>query len=439
MVVDTTYYDTLEVSVTATDHEIKRAYRRLCLIHHPDKQQGQQNADSTKFQSIQEAYETLSDSDKRRDYDEFGKESDRKAGAGGHPGGMHADFMDDLFGEFFGPGMGGPNSGARSKQSRPQKRKGPARPSETQLYVRLEELYKGVTKTIALERTRSCGSCKGTGAKARAQRRTCSKCKGQGYVNVLQQMGPFMSRSQTVCPNCEGDGYTFREQDACKKCQGQKMVKEKKKLDVHVPRGSIDGEKVIMRGEGDESLDATEPGDLHIALMALPHQTFTLSPPDVYTKDAPWNLRTTLSLTLSESLVGFSRLILVHLDGKGLRHTAPAPGEPGWRVFQTGDKLVIKGQGMYRKSRRGDLIVDVKVEMPSEEWAFKLRETKDGLSKLEALLPAKRVDIENPEETDEVEMKVYDESAKANANEYWTRPEDTDDESESAGPGCQQQ
>ncbi|KAK4051588.1 hypothetical protein OIV83_002728 [Microbotryomycetes sp. JL201] len=439
MVADTAYYDTLEVSVSATSAEIKRAYRRLCLIHHPDKQAQQQDADPAKFQAIQEAYETLSDEDKRRDYDDFGKESDRK-----NHSHMNADFMDDFFGEFFGggggpgPGMGHGRAGHGGKPSKPQKRRGQARPSETQLYVRLEELYKGVTKTIALERTRSCGLCKGTGAKARAQRRGCVKCKGQGFINVLQQMGPFMSRSQTVCPTCDGDGFTFREQDACKKCQGQKMVKEKKKLDVHVPRGSVDGEKVVLRGEGDESLEATEPGDLHISLVALPHPTFTLSPPDAYSTYAPWNLRTTLSLTLSESLLGFSRLILIHLDGKGLRHTAPKPGEPGWRVFQTGDKFVIKGQGMFRKTQRGDLIVEIKVEMPNEEWAFKLREVMDGLGDLERLLPPKRADVENPEETDEVKMQDVEESSKPK-QEYWTRP-DTGDEDEAGGPpGCQQQ
>ncbi|KAK4056409.1 hypothetical protein OIO90_002552 [Microbotryomycetes sp. JL221] len=446
MVADTTYYDTLEVSVTATSTEIKKAYKRLCLIHHPDKQSQQSNStDSTKFQSIQQAYETLSDQQKRMEYDEFGLPGTRSSGGGQYHHNMHEEFMDDIFQDFFGggPGMSGSRSGA--KPTKPQKRKGPGKPSQAQIFVRLEEMYKGATKSIALERTRSCSLCKGTGAKARAQRRTCVRCRGQGFTTVMRHMGPFMSRSQELCPQCDGEGHVYRDQDACKKCQGNKTVKEKKKLEVHVPRGSIDGEKVVLHGEGDESTDATEPGDLHITLVALPHQTFTLMPPDTYRKDSAWNLKTTLTLTLSESILGFSRLILVHLDGRGLRHTAPAPGDKGWKVFQTGDKLVIKGQGMYRKGSTGDLIVEIKVEQPDEQWAFKLRDIQGGLAKLEELLPSKRSDVENPEETDEVELQelsTANSGSGANGGqEYWTRPE-TDDEdgaNDGAPPGCQQQ
>lgn len=180
----------------------------------------------------------------------------------------------------------------------------------------------------------------------------------------------------------------------------------------------------MLKGEGDESVrfsrpllllspfadprrtfqpDSSAPGDLHITLIALPHPTFSILPSS--SPRRPANLQTTLSLTLSESLLGFSRLILLHLDGRGLRVTQAAPGEKGWRVLKTGDEVVVKGEGMWRRGEKGDLIIKVEVEMPNEAWAMGLKERK-RVEALEKLLPSKREDLKmkEGEEVEEVEL-----------------------------------
>lgn len=175
----------------------------------------------------------------------------------------------------------------------------------------------------------------------------------------------------------------------CKSCHGIRTKTDKKRLSVIVERGMTAGETIILRGEGDESVsvpsalkfshfltlspkqpDSSAPGDLHFTLKLTPHATFTVSPTH------PLNLHTTISLTLSESLLGFDRLVLVHLDKRGLRVHQPAPGEKGWRVLKSGDLVVIKGEGLWRKGERGDLICKVEVEMPSADWAAGLSADK---------------------------------------------------------------
>jgi len=204
------------------------------------------------------------------------------------------------------------------------------------------------------------------------------------------------------------------------------------------------GEKIIITGEGDESVrasslsiralhpalrltptrsqpDSSAPGDLHITVRPLPHPTFTLCPPT--RPDRPADLSTTLSLTLSESLLGFSRLILVHLDGRGLRVTQPAPGERGWRVLKTGDEVVVPGEGMWRHGARGDLLVRVEVAMPDEQWAMGLAD-KGGVETLRGLLPPRRPDlgrvvVEEGKETDEVELE--EKRDRPEDEEQWVR------------------
>lgn len=220
-------------------------------------------------------------------------------------------------------------------------------------------------------------------------------------------------------------------------------MKEKKKLDVVLERGLHFGEKIVLRGEGDESVrtshylapsslgayhlpsqpDSSSPGDLHIIVRPLPHPTFSIVPPPHSLPDASADLSTTLSLTLSESLLGFSRLILIHLDGRGLRVTQPPPGSPGWRVLKTGDEMVVKGEGMWRKGRQGDLILKIEVETPTEQWAMGLAE-KGGVDTLRGLLPPRRPDlaevcVQEGKETDDVELEEKQE--RAEEEEGWVR------------------
>ncbi|GJN94447.1 hypothetical protein Rhopal_007527-T1 [Rhodotorula paludigena] len=443
MVADTKLYDALGVSPDASDSEIKKAYRKLALQHHPDKQ-ASGSGDATRFQEIQHAWEVLSDPNARADYDAFGEK-----GAGGGPGGPggfdEADMFEDFFAEMFGGGGGGfgrgPPPGGAGAGGRPrQKRKTQTPPSEVELPVTLEELYTGCAKHLSVERTRTCGTCSGSGAKPGRQAKACVKCNGQGQTFAMKQMGPYIQRVPMRCNGCEGRGLKVRDQDVCKKCKGARTIKEKKRVDFHLERGLHFGEKIVISGEGDESPDSSAPGDLHIVVRPLPHPTFTLLPPN--RPDRPADLSTTLSLTLSESLLGFSRLILIHLDGRGLRVTQPAPGQRGWRVLKSGDEVVVPGEGMWRKGNQGDLLVKIEVAMPDEQWAMGLAE-KGSVDVLRGLLPPRRPDLERMavgegKETDEVELAEKQE--RPEEEEQWYhgtgRPYDEDAEGQ---PGCQQQ
>ncbi|BGP03620.1 protein of heat shock protein DnaJ family [Rhodotorula toruloides] len=440
MVADTRLYDVLGVAPDASDAEIKKAYRTLALQHHPDKQSSSDGApaDSSRFQEIQHAWETLSDPEKREDYDNFGEKG---PGGRGGPGGFDgADMFDDFFAEMFG-GMGGPPPGMGGGGGRPrQRRKTQTEPSEVELPVTLEELYNGANKTLSVERTRKCGPCSGSGAKPGRQAKPCMKCNGQGQTFAMRQMGPYIQRVPVRCSLCDGRGTKVRDQDACKKCKGTRTVKEKKRVEFYLERGMHFGETIVLKGEGDESPDSCSPGDLHIIVRPLPHPTFSIVPPPHHRSDRPADLSTTLSLTLSESLLGFSRLILIHLDGRGLRVNQPAPGQRGWRVLKTGDEVVVPGEGMWRKGEKGDLVLKIEVAMPDEQWAMGLAE-KGGVDTLRGLLPPRRPDlvniVEDGKDVDDVTLEEKKDSA--DDEEQWYhgngRPYDEDEE----GPGCQQQ
>jgi DnaJ family protein A protein 2 len=175
---------------------------------------------------------------------------------------------------------------------------------------------------------------------------------------------------------------------------------ETKRVEFYLERGKLPGEKIILQNEGDESPDFSSPGDLHIMIELTPHPTFTLRPS--INASSPASLSTTLSLTFAESLLGFSRLILIHLDGRGIRVNQPAPGQPGWRCLTTNDWVMVRAEGMWKSGMLGDLWIKIEVEMPDARWASKL--DAKSLETLSELLPPKRMDVDNPVETDEVEF-----------------------------------
>ncbi|KAL4401788.1 Hsp70 binding protein [Malassezia pachydermatis] len=356
MVVDTKLYDVLGVAPDASDAEIKKAYKKQSLANHPDKNPGDETA-SERFQEVANAYEVLSDPDARAAYDRYG-ETD-----GNGPGGPGMN-MDDIFASMFG----GPSFGMGS---------GPPRRAQDSVIpysVTLEDLYNGKTAHFALEKNVVCSHCQGTGGKTGAMPKDCVTCGGKGRVLQQRHAGNGMI-SQTVapCSDCDGKGKKFREKDQCKKCHGKTVVSAKTRLRLEVPRGGYNGQRIVFEGEGDQ-LPNSKPASIIFELEQKPHDTFEVKNLDLLAK---------VRIPLSEALLGFSRTILTHLDGRHI-HVTKAKGD----VIRPGQVDVIKGEGMMDQryyDQKGDLYISWDIEFPSKEWAQTVDEET-----LASLLPPKR-------------------------------------------------
>ncbi|CED84780.1 -domain-containing protein [Phaffia rhodozyma] len=259
--------------------------------------------------------------------------------------------------------------------------------------VTLEDLYNGKTVTMNLERQGICGTCSGTGGKRGARSKTCVKCSGKGKIMVNRLLsGGLMAQSQALCPVCDGQGTKIRDVDQCRKCKGEKTTKEKKKTTWHIEKGMIDGQRVTLREHGDQYPGAPT-GDVVFILKLQPHQTLKQS--------SEYDLLATVSVTLSEALTGFSRVVFHHLDGRGISVTVP----PG-RVINNGDSFKVEGEGMpiERSERKGDLWLKFELEKIDEDWAKNV-----DLEALAKLLPSKRQNVvPKPEIIDDVTLKLDD-------------------------------
>ncbi|PKI85157.1 hypothetical protein MVES1_001451 [Malassezia vespertilionis] len=370
MVVEARLYELLEVSVDATDIEIKKAYKRKSLANHPDKNPGDADA-QRRFQDVAHAYETLSDPATRDAYDRYGEEGMR--GNGGAPD------MDDIFASMFG----GPFAFGGAP---PRKRR--AQDTVLPYTVSLEDLYNGKTAAFALERNIVCTHCHGTGGRHGMPQKDCATCHGKGRVLQQRQAGGGMI-SQTIaeCSACRGTGKKFRENDQCKKCKGEKIVPSKAKLRLEIPRGAFDGQQFVFEGDGDQLPD-TKPASIIFELRQTPHSAFEVSGLD---------LRATVRITLLEALQGFSRTVLTHLDGRRIRVT-----KPKGQVVRPNEVDVVLGEGMMdlgNTRRRGDLYLAYEIEFPTDAWA------RDAdAPTLASLLPPKRPEL--PDESDSVTEDV---------------------------------
>jgi len=300
---------------------------------------------------------------------------------GGH-GGAEMD-VNDILASMFGMHMGGmPGGGPR---------RGPRRsPDEEQHYkATLEELYKGKTVKFAAEKQVICTQCKGSGAKDKVKPNKCDRCRGLGIQEVFQQIAPGLARKATVaCEHCQGSGMYYKEKDRCKKCKGKRTVKEHKALELYIPRGSMQGERIVLEGEADQVPDAT-PGDLIFQIVEEPHEVFTRIGHD---------LSVNLSVTLSEALCGFSRVVLKHLDGRGIHIT-----HPRGKILRPGEVLKVSGEGMPKKRSdvNGDLYLVVKIEFPEDGWL----KDESGYEALQKLLPPAGPPITS-DDVDEVEFEA---------------------------------
>ncbi|KAK6075407.1 DnaJ protein-like protein [Seiridium cupressi] len=415
---DLDLYELLGVDKGATPDEIKKAYRKLALKHHPDKVPEDQREESeAKFKAVTQAYEILRDEEKREMYDRHGMAAFDPSRGGGM--GPEVD-INDILAQMFGMGMGGGPGGPGGRPRGPMK--GPD--DENAYSVSLEDLYKGKTVKFAADKQIVCGTCKGSGAKEKVKPETCQRCKGRGKVEAFRQVGPGMvAREAAICDRCEGSGHSIKEKDRCKKCKGKRTVKERKPLEIYIPRGSLQGDRIVLEGEADQHPDM-RPGDLVFVLDEEPHDVFNRIGAD---------LSADLDITLAEALGGFSRVVLTHLDGRGIKLS-----HPRGNILRPGQVLKVEGEGMPHKrgEEKGDLYLMVKIDFPEDGW-LKEDSQYDALSKL---LPGPHEPIK-AEEVDEVE---YDDDADieemgAQSGDPRYQNEWADDEEEAGGAQCAQQ
>ncbi|KEF55055.1 DnaJ like subfamily A member 2 [Exophiala aquamarina CBS 119918] len=343
MVKDTKYYEILGVEITATEAQLKTAYKKGALKHHPDKNAHNPDA-AEKFKDLSKAYEVLSDPQKRQLYDQYGEEGLEQGGMGG--GGMAAE---DLFAQFFGggSGFGGMFGGGGMRDQGPKK----ARLIHHVHKVSLEDIYRGKVSKLALQKSVICSACEGRGGKEGAVK-TCAGCNGAGMKTMMRQMGPMIQRFQTICPDCQGEGENIRDRDKCKRCAGKKTVVERKVLHVHVDRGVKSGHKIEFRGEGDQ-VPGVLPGDVVFEIEQKPHARFQRKDDDLFYH---------AEIDLLTALAG-GQIYIEHLDERWLTVNI-FPGEP----ITPGAIKVIKGQGMpsFRHHDFGNLYIQFDVKFPDK-------------------------------------------------------------------------
>ena len=296
--------------------------------------------------------------------------------------------LDDILAQMFGMGGGmPPGFGGEAGPKRPRK----GRDEEQKYEVTLEELYKGKTVKFASTKNIICTHCKGTGGKKDSKPQTCERCKGNGITVGLRSVGPgLVTQERVVCDTCTGTGKIFKEKDKCKKCKGKRTTSEKKVLEIYIPRGAREGERIVLEGEADQVPDQT-PGDIVFTLVEEDHEIFQRAGDD---------LSAELNISLSEALTGFSRVVLKHLDGRGIHLN-----HPQGKVLKPGQILKIAGEGMPLKKTdlKGDLYLVVKIEFPDNGWL----EDPVVFGELQKILPGPPPAVEATE-VDEVE---YDSDA----------------------------
>lgn len=391
-------YEVLQISKTASKADVKKAYHKAALTSHPDKVPDDQRDEAEiKFKSVSQAYEILSNDDTRALYDQHGMAAFEK-GQNGFPGG--GPDLDDILAQMFGAGGGFEGMHGSFGTGGPGGRRRAKGRTEIQQYeVTLEELYKGKTTKFASTKNVICSICKGTGGKEKAKAKECDTCKGKGTSTRLRPVGPGLVTQETIpCSTCNGRGSFYADKDKCKKCKGQRTVKQKKILELYIPHGSREGEKIVLAGEADQDPDDEEPGDIIFELVEEPHKTFNRAGADLHAD---------LEISLSEALTGFNRVVLTHLDGRGIQLNVE---QPQGKVLRPEQILKVPGEGMpiKRSDAKGDLYLTVNVTFPEDGWL----ETQAAVDKVRAVLPKPEPVSYKPGETPEMVDEVYFETVE---------------------------
>ncbi|MCC7465146.1 MAG: molecular chaperone DnaJ [Saprospiraceae bacterium] len=345
------YYEVLGVAKNASADDIKKAYRKKALELHPDRNPGDKAAEE-KFKEAAEAYDVLSDADKKARYDRYGHAG--MEGMGGGPGGnfqgMDMDEIlrrfgfdtDDIFGEFFGGGRRG--GGARGGRARGE------RGSNLRIKVKmtLEEIATGVNKKIKVRKQVACNTCNGSGARDASSVDTCGTCRGSGVVNQVRQTPFGMMQTAVTCPTCNGAGQTIKS--PCNVCKGDGRVFGEETIDVDIPAGVHEGIQLSVNGRGNAGAKGGPAGDLLIAIEEMPHEELTREGNNIVYE---------LYLNFADAALG-SKVDVPTLDGKA-RITIPAGTQAG-KVF----RLKEKGLPSLQSYGRGDQLVHVNVWTPKK-------------------------------------------------------------------------
>ena len=351
------YYEVLGIPKTATEAEIKKAFRTTAKKYHPDMHPGDKECEE-KFKEAQEAYAVLSDPEKRRQYDQFGHAA-FDGGAGG-AGGFDFSGMDmgDIFGDIFGDFFGG---GRRNSNNN-----GPAQGASVRLTVRItfEEAVFGCSKELEFPYKEECKTCHGTGAKPGTSPETCSKCGGKGKVVYSQQSLFGMMRTQSPCPDCHGTGKHVRK--ACHVCHGQGYTRKTSPVEIKIPAGISSGQQLRVAGKGSRGSNGGPNGDLYIEINVQPHKYFVRDGKDIYL-DIP--------VSAVDATIGTS-VDVPTIDGD-VSMKIPAG-------TQDGTKLRLKGKGVVdlRGGKKGDEIVTVRIKV-NDDLSRKEKELYKQLQELQ--------------------------------------------------------
>jgi molecular chaperone DnaJ len=327
------YYEILGVSRTSTEIELKAAFRKLAMQHHPDRNPGDKECEH-RFKEINEAYDVLRDGDKRAAYDRFGHAAFEHGGMGAH--GFGADFgsaFADIFEGIFGMGSTRGRSSGRERGS----------DLRYNMEISLDEAFTGKTAQIRIPTSVTCEACSGSGAKAGTKPKACASCGGAGKIRHAQG---FFTLEQT-CPTCHGRGQVI--DDPCKVCGGGGRVTRERTLSVNIPTGVEDGTRIRLAGEGEAGLRGGPPGDLYIFLEVAPHEFFQRDGADLHCR---------VPISMSSAALG-GEFEVPAIDGSKVRVKVPAGTQTG-RRFRLGGK----GMPVLRSKQTGDMYVQVAVETP---------------------------------------------------------------------------
>lgn len=349
------YYEVLGVSKSASADELKKAYRKMAIKYHPDKNPGDKEAEE-KFKEAAEAYDVLSDPKKRQLYDQYGHNMGPQGfgggGAGGFGGFGGGGFsMEDIFthfGDIFGDAFAGAGSFGGHAGGRQRKAVNKGADLRIKVKVTLKDVMNGVDKKLKIPRWVACASCRGTGAKDGTSFHTCETCHGTGYVTRVQQTFMGAMQSQSVCPQCNGEGKVIDH--ACPDCHGEGIVKKEEIVEFHIPAGVVDGMTLTMRGQGNAARHGGVNGDLLIVIEEEKDPNLIRDENDLI-----YNLMLDFP---TAALGGSAEVPLV--EGKA-RLKIPAGTQPG-KVL----RLRGKGLPQYGSSSRGDELVNVMVYVPEK-------------------------------------------------------------------------